>query len=74
MEAFKIITQGKNQVGTAFRVMVRRGDKFSVWKLCANYDGRVHGGMAYTWRYKVLDVGQEDAMTTFKKLLAGKAK
>lgn len=74
MEAFKTVAQGKNQVGTAFKVMIRRNDKFSVWKLCANYDGRVRGGIAQTWRYKVLDVSREDAMAVYEKLITGRAK
>jgi hypothetical protein len=74
METFQTIQQGKNQVGTAFKVMVRRGDKFSVWKLCGNYDGKVRGGIAYVWRYKVLDVGRDEAMATYAKLTAGRAK
>ena len=69
---FTQIAAGKNTKGTAFRVLRRGGDKFSVWKLCANYDGKVRGGISHTWRYRVLDVAEAEAMAVFNRALKGK--
>jgi hypothetical protein len=71
---FTRTAEGKNKVGTAFKVLRRRGDKFGVFKLGANYDGKVRGGISHTWRYLVLDVSEAEAMATFAKALAGKAR
>lgn len=71
---FTRVAEGKNTAGTSFRVLRRMGDKFSVWKLCANYDGKVRGGVSHTWRYLVLDVSEVEAMGLFQRRLKGKGR
>lgn len=70
---FTRIAEGKNAKGTAFKVLRRRGDKFSVWKLCLNYDGKARGGISGTWRYRVLDVSEAEAMAVYAKALKSRA-
>jgi len=70
---FQIVAAGKNKAGTAFRLS-RRKRGFAVFKKCANYNGRVHGGMEYTWRYLVLDAAEDTARETFTRALAGRRK
>lgn len=43
---------------------------YRVYKLCGNYDGKVKGGMSYTWRYIARDLSLDEA----KKLLESKTK
>jgi len=71
---FTLVQEGKNKVGTRYKLLVRRGDKYAVFKLCANYDGKIHGGMSYTWRYRVLDVSKDAALNKFQKCINGKSK
>lgn len=71
---FTRITEGKNKAGTAFKILRRNGDRFSVWKLCANYCGNTHGGIAKAWRYVVLDVSEAEAREVFARKLKGRQK
>jgi len=71
---FTRTAEGQNKAGTQFKVLRRMGDKFSVWKLCANYDGKVRGGISHTWRYLVLDVSETEAMEVFQRRLKGKGR
>ena len=71
---FTRIAEGRNKAGTAYKILRRNGDKFSVWKLCSNYCGKTRGGIATSWRYIVLDVTKAEARAIFDKKLAGKIK
>lgn len=71
---FTRIAEGKNKAGTAFKILCRRGDKFGVWKLCTNYCGKTHGGIAKAWRYVVLDVSEAEARDVFARKLKGSQK
>lgn len=71
---FTRIAEGKNKAGTAFKILCRRGDKFSVWRLCGNYCARARGGVAYTWRACILDVSEAEAREVFARKLKGKQK
>lgn len=52
MPEFTSVFEGKNKVGTRFAIWrENRKGTYSVMKLCANYNGRVRGGIKYTWRY-----------------------
>jgi hypothetical protein len=38
---------------------------FEVWKLCENYNGKVRGGIARTWRYVEKNMTEENAKKLF---------
>jgi hypothetical protein len=68
MKATKIAA---NQNGKRYALVPLKG-AFSVWAECRNYDGRVLGGMATTWRYCEKGLSAEAAETLFAKKIAGK--
>ena len=45
---------------------------YVVWKLCENYAGHVHGGIAKTWRYVEKDMSFSDAVTLMNRRLGYK--
>jgi hypothetical protein len=68
----KATKTGENTKGTKFAVTCEQG-KFFVLQLCANYNGRVRGGLSYTWRYIGLDMTAEAADALFARRLKGRA-
>jgi hypothetical protein len=62
----RCIEKKKNSKGVIF-ALITDGEKWSVWVLCENYDGRCHGGMRKTWRYVVKEQTEEDARKVFNR-------
>ncbi len=50
---------------TIFALIDNGNETFSVLKLCENYSGRVHGGIAKTWRIVVSNVDKIAARHCF---------
>ncbi len=40
---------------------------YAVYKLCENYNGKVHGGMSKTWRYVEKNLPFESALALFTR-------
>lgn len=69
------IKRGENQAGT--RYALTRNDTtntYEVWIRKANYNGRVRGGIEYSWRYVQLGMDLPEAEALYDKRLQGKAK
>jgi hypothetical protein len=69
----KTIKSGENKKGTCF-ALCQFGSTFEVWKLCSNYDGRMKGGIATTWRYVRRAMDETTARDLFARRLAGTAR
>jgi hypothetical protein len=69
------IKRGDNTVGTRYALVHNQTtDTYEVWVRKANYNGRVRGGIEYSWRYVQLDMDQPTAEALYAKRLAGKTK
>lgn len=42
---------------------------YMIFKLCKNYDGKVHGGIRKTWRYTDSNLSYQDAIKIMNKKL-----
>lgn len=42
-------------------------NSFEVWKLCENYNGKIHGGLEKTWRYVEINMSQIQAEALFNR-------
>jgi hypothetical protein len=58
------IKTNKNNIKYA---LMQDGEKFSVWKLCANYSANAKNGIVNTWRYVEKNMSFDDANTLFAR-------
>lgn len=60
-----------NQKGKKI-ALVRKGETFAVYALCANYAAHVRGGVAHTWRVAASNLSLDAAEALFAKRVAGR--
>lgn len=68
------ISKQANKVGTIFALIADGEDKYSVFKLCENYDGKCKGGIRKTWRVVQSKMEKSVAESLFQRRLAGTQK
>lgn len=69
------VKRGENQVGTLYALINNQTkNTYEVWIRRANYNGRVRGGIEYSWRYVQMDMDQPAAESLYNKKLQGKTK
>jgi len=59
--------KGTNSKGVQFALVEDIDGSFMVIKRCPNYDGKVPGGIRYTWRWVQRDMSRADADALFTR-------
>ena len=62
----KTLSRKTNSRGVTY-ALLSDGATYEVWKLCINYNGKVHDGLSKTWRYVEKGLTEEAGRKLFDR-------